>query len=236
MAVAGKTLLAICRVSNLPTVWMNVLAAAILAAGSPPVSAVFVLLVALSASYAGGMVLNDYCDREIDGIEQPFRPIPAGRIGEAEALRLAIVLLGLGLGLLTLTPYPSAVVPAGVLLVAIYAYDRWHKSHPASVFLMAATRTLVFVVTARAVAGHVSGLVLFAGALSFLWTLAVTVVARRENARGERYSFPVIPWMIATMATLDGLVLAVFVHPLWILAGLAATLLTRLGQQYVRGD
>jgi len=236
MAIGRKTLLAICRVSNLPTVWMNVLTAAVLAQGDPPALAVVLLMVALSASYCGGMVLNDYCDREIDAREQPFRPIPSGRVTEVEALRLATGLLGLGLGLAALSPHPAAVIPAGVLLAAIYAYDRWHKAHPASVLLMAATRTLVFVVTSCGLIGSVPAVVAFAGIASFFWTLAVTVVARHENQRGRRYGFPIIPWMIAGMALLDGLILAVFVAPGWLGVGVVAMLLTRVAQRYVRGD
>ena len=242
MAVDTKTLLAISRVSNLPTVWMNVLAAALLtgASGSPGAalapSVVLLLMVALSASYCGGMVLNDFCDREWDAREQPFRPIPAGRITAAAAIRLAVVLLGAGVSLLLFTPHPSAVIAGLVLLAVIWAYDRWHKAAAWTVLLMAATRTLVYVVTAVAIAGTVPGLVWLAGIAQLVWTLLVTVVARHENQRGRRYSWPVIPWMIAGMALLDGAILALLVSTVWLPVGAAAMLLTRFGQRYVRGD
>lgn len=231
-----KTLLAICRVSNLPTVWMNVIAAAVLAQGTPSPATVTLLIIALSASYCGGMVLNDYFDREHDAREQPFRPIPSGRIRKEQARRLAAGLLGLGIGTLTFVPNPTAIVPGTALLVVIYVYDRWHKGFAGSVFLMASTRTLVYVVTAWALAGTVPGLVWIAGAASFLWTLSVTVVARIESQRDGGYGFPVIPWMIAGMSTLDGVILAAFVSPIWLIVGLGMTGLTRFGQQYVRGD
>ena len=57
------------RVSNLPTVWSNVLAAVALAgAGGAFVSpgALFGLLTALSLFYVAGMVLNDAFDAEIE--------------------------------------------------------------------------------------------------------------------------------------------------------------------------
>jgi len=38
------------------------------------------------------------------------------------------------------------------------------------------------------------------------------------------------------MALVDGLFLAVAVSPAWLLAGIAAALLTLLGQRVVRGD
>ena len=102
-----------------------------------------------------------------------------------------------------------------------------------TVLLMAATRTLVYVVTAVAIFGFVPGLVWLAGIAQFVWTLLVTVVARHENQRGRRYSWPVIPWMIAGMALLDGAILALLVSPVWLAVGAAAMLLTRFGQRYV---
>ena len=77
----AKTVLAICRVSNLPTVWMNVLAAAALSGMGVEFSSLGLLLISLSCFYCGGMCLNDVFDRSFDADHQPFRPIPAGQIG-----------------------------------------------------------------------------------------------------------------------------------------------------------
>ncbi len=63
-----------------------------------------------------------------------------------------------------------------------------------------------------------------------------TVTSRRDSGRLEAFGFPVIPRMIAGMALVDGIVLAVAVEPLWILAGMTGAVLTHLGQRYVRGD
>ena len=230
-----KTVLALSRVSNLPTVWMNVLTAALLS-GEATYATVVLLAASLSAFYCGGMVLNDLFDRSIDAREQPFRPIPAGRASVEQARLLATLLLGAGLALLCLAPHRSALLPGLVLLAMIWAYDRWHKGHPSSVLLMAGTRFMVFVVTASAIAGSVSGIVLFAGLLQLLYTLLVTVVARYENSRGERYSFPLIPWMLSAMPIVDGVVLAIVANGWWLLVGLLAAALTRFGQRYVRGD
>ena len=54
--------------------------------------------------------------------------------------------------------------------------------------------------------------------------------------RGKPYSGPVIPRMIAAMALVDGILLAIVVSPVWLLAGIALALMTRFGQRYVRGD
>ena len=228
--------LALCRVSNLPTVWMNVLAAMVLSSAGFSAGDFLLLAVSLSAFYCGGMGLTDLFDRETDAVRQPFRPIPAGRITPSQARAVTGACFSVGAGLLLAAPWPSAVVPGAVLLALIYFYDRLHKRHPSSALLMAGCRTMVFVVTGWAIAGRVEPLVWLAGGVQFAYTLLITVTSRRASGRLEGFGFPVIPRMIAGMALVDGIVLAVAVEPLWILAGMTGAVLTHLGQRYVRGD
>ncbi len=55
------------------------------------------LLIAASAAlYLAGMVLNDVFDLELDREEQPWRPLPSGRISLAAAQRLGWNLLSVG--------------------------------------------------------------------------------------------------------------------------------------------
>src|SRR5262249_61425170 len=68
------------RVSNLPTVWTNVLAATVLAGAEWGNLRTAVGLLAMSLFYVGGMYLNDYFDRAMDARERPTRPIPAGGV------------------------------------------------------------------------------------------------------------------------------------------------------------
>ena len=230
-----RAILTLLRVSNLPTVWMNVLTAVVLATGGA-LDGVPLLALSLSAFYCGGMGLNDIFDREHDAREQAFRPIPSGRIGLPEAAAVTAFLFGLGFGLLFAAPYPGALLWAVGLFGVIFAYDRWHKEFPGSVLLMASCRLGVYLVCGHAVAGEISAWVFGAGLAQFVWTVAVTAVARWEGTREERLSFPLIPRMIAAMSILDGLVLTLAVSPLWLLAGVAAAALTLLGQRWVRGD
>ena len=64
------------RISNLPTVWSNVLAGMVMAGGALDHRFIPAGL-SLSLFYVGGMYLNDAFDRGIDAIERPERPIPA---------------------------------------------------------------------------------------------------------------------------------------------------------------
>jgi 4-hydroxybenzoate polyprenyltransferase len=226
----------LCRVSNLPTVWTNVLAAALLSGACPAAGTVAPLALSLSAFYCGGMCLNDLFDREIDARERPSRPLPAGRLSPVEAVAVALALFAVGLSLLRLAPHPSALAPGLMLLAAIVLYDWLHKRSPWTVLLMAACRGLVFAVSAWALAGELAPWVWLAGGAQFLYTLLIAVVARAENARAQRFAWPVIPWMLAGISLLDGALLALAVSPAWLAAGIAGALLTRLGQSRIPGD
>jgi 4-hydroxybenzoate polyprenyltransferase len=231
-----KKWLALARVSNLPTVWMNVLAAAVLATGALPLGPYLVLVVSMSAFYTAGMVWNDVVDRDLDAVAKPERPIPSGRISLGAARIFGSALFAVGLGLLLAAPHASAFLPGLALAALIGVYDRYHKRHPATVLAMAGCRVGVFVVTAWALTGAVPGAVWIGAAASFAHTALVTVVARAENARTTPFPFPAVPAFIAAMGITDGLVLALLRDPLWLLAGIAAAALTWFGQRYVRGD
>src|SRR3954463_16812892 len=55
------------------------------------------LLLSTACLYAGGVVLNDFFDRDLDRIERPERPIPSRRVTAAAAGRLGAGLLAAGI-------------------------------------------------------------------------------------------------------------------------------------------
>jgi 4-hydroxybenzoate polyprenyltransferase len=91
----------------------------------------FVLLMCASASlYSAGMVWNDFFDVEQDRRERPFRPLPSGRVSRRGAALLASALVVAGLGFAALAASlnaGTALVVAGLLVVAILLYDAWLK-------------------------------------------------------------------------------------------------------------
>ena len=95
---------------------------------------------------------------------------------------------------------------------------------------------MVFTVSSWALVGNPLTWALAGGSVCFAYTLLISVAARHENTRGRPYAWPVVPRMIAGMSVVDGAFVGVVVAPLWILPGLAAALLTHLGQRWVRGD
>lgn len=236
LAVTLKAALDLCRVSNLPTVWTNVLAAALLAGVTSP-GEIGLLAGALSFFYLAGMCLNDLCDLGCDRKERPGRPLPSGRISVAGARLLTCALFGAGFLSLWFAPCPSGALATALLLSgAIVLYDLRHKKHPLSVFVMASCRFLVFAVTAVALSGTLPSVVLLAAALQAGYVVLISVVARHENRRREPFSFAVIPTLLAGISLLDGVLLALLLQPVWLWAGVAGAVLTRGGQRYVRGD
>ncbi len=91
------------RVSNLPTVWTNMLAALVLSGGALGDGRVPALLAGLTLFYVGGMYLNDAFDAEIDARERPERPIPAGRVSRGTVYGLGFGMLAVGVACLAWT-------------------------------------------------------------------------------------------------------------------------------------
>jgi 4-hydroxybenzoate polyprenyltransferase len=92
-------LLRLARPALAPTAAADVLAGAAFAGGGPPLQ----LAAAVASSvclYAGGMVLNDLCDREIDRVRDPLRPLVRAPhlVPKARLLAAALFVTGLALG------------------------------------------------------------------------------------------------------------------------------------------
>ncbi len=236
-----KPFLALCRISNLPTVWMNVLTAMVLIDQAIPGAVQWcwlpLLALALSAFYCGGMVLNDLCDYQWDKQHQPYRPLVAGSVKIKTAVAMAVGLFLTGFAIVTFAPFTAAgLVAAASLFITIALYDVFHKKTAASILVMGLARALVFIVVLMALTAQWLYWVLIAAVIQFIYTLLLTFVARYEHMRGKPYAGPVIPRMIAGMAVVDGVLLALVASPLWLLAGITFAVLTRFGQRYVRGD
>lgn len=236
MFFAIKPYVELCRISNLPTVWTNVLAAAVLTQGGFMLPVFLVLSLSMSLFYSGGMCLNDICDAAADKSKKPFRPIPSGAVSIRHAYIMTAVFFLFALLLLLLVPYQKAVLPGLFLLAMIMAYDRYHKAHPSSVILMAVCRLMIFMVSSVALSGTVGLYVAVAGSAQFLYTIIISVVARFENSRKRGFSFPLIPLMISCISLIDGMVMALVVSPVWIIAGAGGAVISLFGQKYIRGD
>jgi 4-hydroxybenzoate polyprenyltransferase len=226
-----STYLALGRVSNLPTVWTNVVAGMVLATGSaPPIVPAVLATAAMSTFYVGGMFLNDAFDRGIDAKERPERPIPAGHVTAREVFAVGFGLLGAGLGLAVVAAFgpggaghPAVVVSALGLAGAIVLYDAWHKKNPVSPVLMGICRMLVYVTAALAIAPPPPPWRATTGALSLLaYVIGLTYVAKQEQL-GRLGSIVPLSLLAAPLVVGFAVPRPGGPHPIaWVLAGLAA--------------
>ncbi len=185
-----RTLLMLGRVSNLPTVWSNCLAAGILSGGGEG-KKLALILASGSSLYLGGMFLNDACDADFDHCQRPERPIPSGIItrGTVWAWSLALLLAGL---LLAAALGGRAFICALTLLAAIVAYDLWHKRHFFTLGLMAGCRALLYIFAGIAVAGTVSHCVLAAAGGMAAYIFGISLLARHENGISRPPKWPAL--------------------------------------------
>lgn len=179
--------LQLARVSNLPTVWTNVLAAWLISGGA--VSDLRLLWITLGASllYTGGMILNDAADIAFDREHRPERPIPSGRIALRAAWSVGLLFLLCGTGLM-IEPGAANLAVTVTLAVTILAYDLYHKPWSGSVVLMGACRTLLYLAAASPlVARPWSSPALIPGLVLGAYIVGLSLMARRE-APGNRHA------------------------------------------------
>lgn len=179
------------RVSNLPTVWSNCLAAWLLGGGGH--AARFLLLV-LGASlvYVGGMFLNDACDVRFDREHRPERPIPSKTVTLFAVWKASLGLLAAGWFLLSLLGSTTAWL-AFLLVLAVVVYDAAHKTISFSPVVMALCRYLLFLVAGSATRGGIDGTLLWSALVLWAYVVGLSYIARRESELGVLGWWPVIP-------------------------------------------
>jgi len=220
-----RTALRLGRVSNLPTVWTNVLAAALVAGPLALHAELAWLLVCLSLFYVGGMYLNDAFDREIDARERPERPIPAGEIRASSVFGIGFALLGAGLaglvGLAALRGHAVATAGAALGLAAlIVLYDAWHKANRLAPTLMGLCRAGVYVTSAVALSGAAPAALVWGACALWAYVVGLTAIAAQETLRRVRSWWPLLLLLAPA-----GLAAATAIDRPGVLALLAASLL-----------
>ncbi len=124
-----RAYLELLRPANVATALGDVLAGFAIA-GLAPRAALPWLLSSSACLYAGGIVLNDVFDRELDRVERPERPIPSGRVSARAAAILGSALL-LGGIVCAFQATRAAGAIAVAIVVAVLIYDSRGKRHAA---------------------------------------------------------------------------------------------------------
>ena len=176
------------RVSNLPTVWSNVLTGMALAGAATVDVRVLLLVVSLSLFYVGGMFLNDAFDHGFDAKARPERPIPSRQVSAAQVHAFGFGMMFVGLALLAWVGYRCEPltqwrpVVAGFALAAAIVYYNWHhKNNPLSPLVMGACRMLVYLSAALAVSAIVPQPVIAAAVVLLCYLIGLTYAAKKEH-------------------------------------------------------
>lgn len=204
--VSPGTLLKLGRVSNLPTVWTNVLAATVLAGGNPADWRMAVAIVAMSLFYIGGMYLNDWFDRDEDTRECRKRPIPSGEISPSAVASIGISLFAAAIVILMAVSTVAALAGA-ILMALIVVYDAFHKRNPIAPLVMGVCRAMVYVATA-ATTGDVAMTLWVPATALIAYVAGLTYAARQEHFNTVSNLWPLIvlmlPLLIAAQALMHG--------------------------------
>ncbi|HUQ89643.1 MAG TPA: UbiA family prenyltransferase [Vicinamibacterales bacterium] len=172
-----RAYLLLARISNLPTIWTNVLAAYVVAGAareSLPTASI-----AASLFYTAGMFLNDAFDAPFDAQARADRPIPNGDVSRNEVFAAGIALMLAGEGLLAFMPHRTPALLWGVALaIAIVFYDYLHKGKAFGPIVMGACRALVYCVAAAGAVGLVPAAVAIAAVIMWIYIIGLTWVAK----------------------------------------------------------
>lgn len=174
------------RVSNLPTVWSNVLATLALSGALYWTLDVLWSSVVFSVYYVGGMYLNDAFDHRIDKQQRPTRPIPSGQVSARRVYLLGFAALLVATALLALLAQQAGVsvyraaLSGASLGSLIVLYDAYHKNNPLSPVLMGACRVMIYVAGAYAVRDSLSAGVLWGAAMLLCYLIGLTYAAKQE--------------------------------------------------------
>lgn len=182
------TALRLGRVSNLPTIWTNILAAAVLSGATITPLPLALLVLALSLFYVAGMYLNDAFDREFDTVAYPRRPIPSGAVSAGTVFTIGflglatgeLVLIFLGYGVAEGHGWPPAIVGLCLAATIVY-YNLHHKNNPYGPLLMGLCRVQVYLTTALALAPALTERVWWGAGLLFIYIIGLSYIARQET-------------------------------------------------------
>lgn len=231
------------RISNLPTVWTNVLVGAVLAGAQLSEPRLPVLMLALSLFYVGGMFLNDAFDRDFDAEHRPERPIPSGQVSAQQVFSSGFGLLVAGVALVAVAsrgadglPAWRAMAASAALAAAVVFYNAHHKGNPLSPLVMGLCRVFVVLTAAYSVAAVLPAVVALAAGALLCHLIGLTYIAKQEHL--DRIG-SLWPLGFLAVPVVYGVTLALATPPTWLpLALYVGVLLFALSllRRRARGD
>lgn len=156
---------------------------------SPSTLPFFELSLCIMASfllYSAGLLLNDYCDIELDLRTRPERPLPAGKVSKRSVLPVIVIFFVLAI----IAAASAGVIPLVVSLIlagAVVSYNCMTKSIPfCGVLNMGICRALNLGLGASVLAWHglSCDLVLISASGLGIYIASVTSIAASETQAG----------------------------------------------------
>jgi hypothetical protein len=231
------------RISNLPTVWTNVLVGAVLAGARLDEPRLPLLMLALSLFYVGGMFLNDAFDRDFDAEHRPERPIPSGLVSAQQVFSFGFGLLVAGVALVAVAspgtdgmPAWPAMAASAALIAAIVFYNAHHKGNPLSPLVMGLCRVFVVLTAAFSIAAALPAAVALAAGALLCHLMGLTYIAKQEHLDRIGSLWP-LGFLAVPVAY--GVTLAVATPSTWLLLALYMGILLHalsLLRRRARGD
>jgi 4-hydroxybenzoate polyprenyltransferase len=186
------------RVSNLPTVWSNVLCGLAITGRVPAWPWVVALCAVFSLYYVAGMYLNDAFDRHVDAHERPSRPIPSGQAPAWLVFTLGFLGLAAAVGATAMialklnAPGVYRATACGFALSAfIVGYNLHHKQNPVSPVIMGLCRVFVYITVAMVVLGAVEQPLIGACLALLFYLIGLTYTAKQETLQRVQNIWPV---------------------------------------------
>ncbi len=144
------------------------------------------LVLASACTYAGGIVLNDVFDIEVDRVERPDRPLPSGRVGLRFARIFGFGLMAAGVALAAVSGVTHAFPVECALVACVMLYDLGLKRSALGPELMGACRGLNLLLGLCGGA-RLGGSVYWIAAMAYgLFVTGITWISRSEVDGGSR--------------------------------------------------
>ncbi len=180
-----KTWLTIVRPFNLLITTFAVFIGALLTGNITPLWKIFLAMLSAASICAGGNVLNDYFDVQIDRINKPDRPIPSGKIKRKSALLFSIILMVIGTVISFFISLQALLIASSaVILLLTYNANLKKKAGIVGNITVSFTAALSVIYGGIAV-GRIEG-TLFPSLFAFLFHLGREIIKDIEDTSGDR--------------------------------------------------
>ncbi|WP_443642673.1 UbiA family prenyltransferase [Candidatus Levibacter sp. Uisw_134_01] len=194
-----KTLFELGRISNLPTVWSNVLAGIVIAGGTIGLQSTSILIASLSLFYIGGMFLNDAFDTKFDIVQRPERPIPSKKITQKMVFIIGFTLLILGIFLLYIEALRTnifnlnLILFLGMMLSAfIIIYNKYHKNNAYSPLIMGLCRISIYFIVSAFFLSYFNIHIFEASIFLLSYLIGLTYLAKQEDIGYLKNQWPLL--------------------------------------------